>query len=419
MSTLEILKTCLKALRARWNRSLLTVLGVVVGVGTVVLLLAYGAGQKADLLARYEDWGSNEIKVEIRGGRTRGGGMRSTSERLNIPDLNAILQDCTAVSRAEPESTTLVTTVRVGALEVEEVAIKGVGPQYFDILGEEMLGGKSFGVEENVLRERVCVINNVLQGQLFFGAPATGKYISVSGRRFLVVGVTSYEGGRRWEESGNVYIPFLTFTDRILINFRDLDAIVASAVSSRHVKLAATQIEELLYMRHPRIEKPDESEVRGWWDKPIRVMYSEELRSQREATADSFGQFLAVIGFLSLLIGGVGVMNIMLVTVHQRTSEIGLRKALGARQKDILRQFLTEAVLISFSGGLLGLGAAWCGAQILANMPADAQVPDPVISPMIIFIAFAVTVGTGVFFGYYPAWQASRLDPIEALRTGH
>lgn len=418
MSTLEVLKACLKSLRARWHRSLLTVLGVVVGVGTVVLLLAYGAGQKAEMLARYEDWGSNEIKVEIRGRRTRGGGMMATSEQLSTSDLDAMLRDCTAVSRAEPESSTVVDVVRVGALELEGVAIKGVGPDYFDILGEEMLSGESFGAEENVLRERVCLINKILHSQLFFGAPAVGKYISVSGRRFLVLGVVDYESGRPWDETGNVFIPFLTFTDRTYISTRGLDAIVASAVSSKHVKLAATQIEELLYLRHPRIEKPDESEIRGWWDKPIRVMYSEELRSQREATADSFGQFLAVIGFLSLLIGGVGVMNIMLVTVHQRTSEIGLRKALGARREDILRQFLTEAVLISFSGGLLGLGAAWCGAQILANMPADAQVPDPVISPMIIFIAFAVTVGTGVFFGYYPAWQASRLDPIEALRTG-
>ena len=418
MSILEIIKSCLKALRARWNRSLLTILGVVVGVGTVVLLLAYGAGQKADLLARYDDWGSNEIKVEIRGRRTRTGGMTATREQLSTADLDAMLRDCTAVSRAEPESTTFIDTVRMGALEIEEVVIKGVGPGYFDILGEEMLSGASFGAEENVLRERVCVINQILQAKLFFGTPAVGKYISISGRRFLVLGVTGYDSGRRWEESGSVFIPFLTFSDRTYIYSRGLDAIVASAVSNRHVRLAATQIEELLYQRHPRIEKPDESEIRGWWDKPIRVLYSEELRSQREATADSFGQFLTVIGFLSLLIGGVGVMNIMLVTVHQRTSEIGLRKALGARREDILRQFLTEAVLISFSGGLLGLGAAWCGAQILANMPDDAQVPDPVISPMIIFIAFAVTVGTGVFFGYYPAWQASRLDPIEALRTG-
>ncbi|MEZ5337001.1 MAG: ABC transporter permease [bacterium] len=417
MSSYEIIRVCFKSISARWNRSLLTVFGVVVGVGTVVLLLAYGAGQKAEMLARYEDWGANEIKVQIRGRRMGGGRMQATSEQLSTADMDAMLRECSAVSRAEPESSSVQTSVRVGALELEEVTIKGVGPDYFDILGEEMLSGEGFGAEENVLRERVCVINKTLQAQLFFGAPAVGKYISVGGRRFLVTGVVDYSSGRGWNETENVFIPFLTFSDRTYINVRGLDAIVASAVSNRHVSLAAQQIEELLYLRHPRIEKPDESEIRGWWDEPIRVMYSEELRSEREATADSFGQFLAVIGFLSLLIGGVGVMNIMLVTVHQRTAEIGLRKALGAKREDILRQFLAEAVLISFSGGLIGLGAAWMGAKILANMPEDAQVPDPVISPLIIFIAFAVTVGTGVFFGYYPAWQAARLDPIEALRS--
>jgi putative ABC transport system permease protein len=414
MSSLEILKSCLKALHARWNRSLLTILGVVVGVGTVVLLLAYGAGQKAEMLARYEDWGSTEIRVGIRGRYGRGN-WTSERERLSSGDLDAIRRECSAVSRAEPEAET-DTSIRLGAMELQEVEVLGVGPDYFEILGEEMSSGVSFGAEENILRERVCVINKSMQSELFFGAPAIGNFITIGGRRFRVTGVVDYDSGRNPEPQA--FMPFLTFTDRTFIENRGLDGIVASAVSSKHAKLAATQIEELLYQRHPRIEKPDESEIRGWWDKPIRVMYSEELRGQREATADSFGQFLAVIGFLSLLIGGVGVMNIMLVTVHQRTSEIGLRKALGARREDILRQFLMEAVLISFSGGLLGLGAAWCGAQILANMPADAQVPDPVISPMIIFIAFAVTVGTGIFFGYYPAWQASRLDPIEALRTG-
>ncbi len=414
MSILEIMIACLKALRARWHRSLLTVLGVVVGVGTVVLLLAYGAGQKAELLARYEDWGSNEIQVNIRG-RWGRGNWTSQRERLTPGDMDAILRECTAVSRAEPV-VDIDTSVRLGAYLLENVEILGVGPDYFDILGEEMETGEPFGAEENVLRERVCIINKTMQKELFFGAPALGQFISIGGRRFRIVATVDYEEGRRPEPSA--FIPYLTFTDRTFIDQRGLDTIVISAVSSKHVKLAATQIEELLYLRHPRIEKPDESEIRGWWDKPIRVMYSEELRSQREATADSFGQFLAVIGFLSLLIGGVGVMNIMLVTVHQRTSEIGLRKALGARRRDILRQFLAEAVFISFSGGLIGLGAAWFGAQILANMPDDAQVPDPVISPFIIFIAFAVTVGTGVFFGFYPALQASRLDPIEALRTG-
>ncbi|MCB1186368.1 ABC transporter permease [bacterium] len=413
MSTIEIMLACVKSISARWNRSLLTVLGVVVGVGTVVLLLAYGAGQKAELLARYEDWGANEIRVNIRGRWGRGNWM-SERERLTPGDLDAILKDCGAVSRAEPSVDT-ETTVRLGSYELEEVEVLGVGPDYFDILGEELVTGEAFGAEENVLRERVCIINTTMQKELFFGAPALGQFIDIAGRRFRIVGTIDYEEGRRAEPTA--FMPYLTFTDRTFINQRGLGEIVASAVSSKHVKLAAQQIEELMYLRHPRIEKPDESEIRGWWDKPIRVMYSEELRSQREATADSFGQFLAVIGFLSLLIGGVGVMNIMLVTVHQRTAEIGLRKALGAKREDILRQFLAEAVLISFSGGLIGLGAAWMGAKILANMPEDAQVPDPVISPLIIFIAFAVTVGTGVFFGYYPAWQASRLDPIEALRS--
>lgn len=414
MSSLEILKACLKAIRARWHRSLLTILGVVVGVGTVVLLLAYGAGQKAELLARYEDWGSNEIKVNIRGRWGRGNWM-SERERLTMGDLDAIRTQCTAVSRAEP-SAEYDTTVRLGQYVLEDIEVLGVGPDYFDILGEEMVTGVPFGAEENVLRERVCIINTTMQDALFFGAPAIGQFININGKRFRVIATIEYQEGRR--EEPTAFMPFLTFTDRTFIANRGLDDIVVSAVSSKHVKLAATQIEELLYLRHPRIEKPDESEVRGWWDKPIRVMYSEELRSQREATADSFGQFLAVIGFLSLLIGGVGVMNIMLVTVHQRTAEIGLRKALGARRRDILRQFLAEAVLISFSGGAIGLGAAWFGSEILANMPEDAQVPDPVISPFIIFTAFAVTVGTGVFFGFYPALQASRLDPIEALRSG-
>ena len=404
-----------RSLNAKQLRTLLTTLGIIVGVGSVIVMLAYGEGQKRELLKRFEGWGERMMNVRFRYWSWRGTPTVPRSLHLSLADVEAISSECSAVSQALAEAR-LQVKVRRGNVTPDEADVTAIEPGYFEISGDKFAEGQSFTYEENLGQERVCVLGSKVKEQLFYSAPAVDDYVIIDGKRFRVSGVLMPKSaGTQSFYDESVYIPWLTAAERMRLVSAPRD-IVVEAASVDTVKLAERQIRELLHTRYPAIPKP--ADMYNEFDSPIAIRSTQSRKEDREQAADSFAILLRVIGGLSLLIGGVGVMNIMLVAVHERTAEIGLRKALGARRRDVLAQFLTEAVLICLVGGAIGMGVAFLACRWLARLPAEAQVPDPVITTPAVIVAVVVTLGTGLFFGVYPAARAARLDPITALHEG-
>jgi putative ABC transport system permease protein len=333
------------------------------------------------------------------------------SEQFSMADIQAIRSECSAVRRAVPVLEDEM-PARYEFKTVEDAEIVASEPDLFPISNSVFAEGRPFTIEENAFRERVCVLGGEIKELLFFQARAVDQYISLGGKRFRVVGVLELRGGRRSGDD-EIYIPYNTAVDR-MPDFNERLEIQFEAYGTEYVNYAADQVEQLLYMRHPRIPTPDE----GWEDfeKPIRMWKPNERREQQAQVASQFQNLLLAVGSLALFIGGVGVMNIMLFTIKERTREIGLRKALGATGFQVLSQFLLEALLICITGGILGTGFALILSRWIGRLPEELQLPDPIVTSGAITVAVAVTLSVGLFFGVYPASKAAGMDPIEALR---
>ena len=407
MSAWQTVLVAMRALLRNKLRSFLTALGVVIGVAAVVAMTAIGAGARARVAETFESMGSNLLV--IRSGSTHGGGVRSgagTQPTLTWDDLRAIQEEVTGLGHIAPVVATSAQVMAEG--QNWGTQIQGTTPALFSIRNWSLAQGVFFAEDDVTRGAKVAVVGQTVVRNLFgpFVDPV-GQLIRLKNVPFEIVGVLARKGQSAFgsDQDDVVFVPISTFRSRIeagLGQFID-GTILASAVTPEATGRAETQVESLLRSRHRiRPGEPDDFTVRNVGD----------VAAAQEEGAATMTSLLAGIALVSLVVGGIGIMNIMLVSVKERTREIGLRMAVGARPRDVLTQFLVEAVSLSLIGGLIGVALGLGVAFALA-----ARFTWPMlVQPAVVVLALSSSAAVGVGFGLYPAFQASRLDPITALR---
>lgn len=401
-----------KALLANKLRSFLTILGIVIGVAAVIGMLGVGEGARQQVTSQIEALGSNVLTVFPRRAETKEEALewRGRSKGLTHEDAIAIREKISAVNEVAPQ---IRTQGRVRYLdEYWDTWVMGTSPSYQTIRNLEMDVGRFFGQGELDSWAKVCVIGKTVREELFGNEYPVGKDIRVRDERFTVIGVLKEKGRVGWEDfDDQILIPFTTAQKRFTGEDK-VHTIFVQAKSSEATDVATKQVETLLFARHNKVVD-------------FRVRSQEEFRQTIEKTVSTFKLMLAGIAAISLVVGGIGIMNIMLVSVTERTREIGIRKAVGAKRRDILVQFLIESAVLAFAGGVIGILLGIGFASTLGNMMVGAGAVGPrflrgggqsVITLSSILLAFSFAVGVGIFFGMYPANKASKLDPVEALR---
>ena len=403
MSLGELLGLGLQALSRNRMRSALTVLGIVIGVAAVIATLAIGQGAREAVQAQIRSLGANTLTV-MSGTITASGARMSagTNNTLTPEDAEAIRRECPAVQAVAPSVRTSAQAV-YGANNWS-TQVQGTTAD-FPVVRAWSVASGVFVTDSDVRgAAKVCVLGNDVALQLFGDADPIGSTVRIKDMPFRVVGVMSVKGGQGWGGSqDDVILVPLTTAMRKLTNRTSVNAIAVSAVSEREVSEASEQITELLRQRH---------RIRPGADQDFFLFTQQEIASSAAETSKVMTLLLASIAAVSLMVGGIGIMNIMLVSVTERTREIGIRRAIGARRRDIMMQFLAESAFLSLAGGALGvalgIGAATAVTQI-ARWPT-------MIQPAAVILAFGFSTAIGIFFGYYPALRASGLDPVEALR---
>jgi putative ABC transport system permease protein len=406
MNIMRTSRVALRALGRNKMRSFLTALGIIIGVGAVISMVSVGEGAKRGVQDRFNSMGTNLLFVSP-GSRSRGGVHSGFGgfNTLKPEDAEAIEQKCDAVIYTSPSVNTRAQVVYSN--KNWNTSIQGTGARYPEIRNWEVETGTYF--EEGHVRSgaKACVLGSEVKKNLFEDEDAVGKVIRINRIPFRVLGVLKSKGesGGWFNRDDMISVPYTTAMKRLM--GRDyLSSIDIQAVSMEKTQEAQRQIEELLRIRHKIAPGAED-------DFQVRNM-SEIAEGAAEAT-NIMTILLGSIASISLLVGGIGIMNIMLVSVTERIREIGIRMAVGAREKDILLQFLTEAVVLSVMGGLIGIFFGVGLSKLLVHVPVFSQFKTAV-SPSAIALAFLFSASVGIFFGFYPARKASRLDPIEALR---
>lgn len=404
MNFANLFRIALKALGNNKFRGFLTMLGIIIGVGSVITMLAIGQGSKKSIQAEISEMGSNMIMIHP--GEDMRGGVRLSADdmqTLKVKDFEDIRQECGHVSLVSPSVNS--TGQAVYGANNTPTSVYGVNEEFLDIRGYKVQDGDIFSEQDIKTAAKVCLVGKTVIDQLFTnGENPVGKVIRFGSIPFRIVGVLESKGynSMGMDQDNLIITPHTTVMKRILA-VTYLQEIVCSALSEEYTDEAISEITDVLRRNHKLKEADDDD---------FNIRSQQELSSMMTSTSDMMSTLLAAVAGISLLVGGIGIMNIMYVSVTERTKEIGLRMSIGAKGRDILAQFLIEATLISITGGLLGviLGVA-------ASYIVKAVLSYPIlIQPWSIVVSFLVCTIIGIFFGWYPARKASNLDPIEAIR---
>lgn len=404
MNFFNLLKIALQAIKRNKTRALLTMLGIIIGIGAVITMVSLGQSSKQSINDQISDMGTNLITVRRAWNRRAGVNVGTTNvQTLKIADVNAIADRAKYIASVSPVVSS--SGQLIYGSNNWPGSIQGGNEQFLSIRKFAIASGTNFTADDVRSSAKVCIIGKTVQDNLFpDGESPLGKVIRFGRIPLKVIGVLESKGNNQMgqDQDDIVIAPYTTVQKRILA-VTYLQQIVASAVGENYVDLAAIEIENILRGTHRLTADKDND---------FEVFTQQEMLETMTSVIGFLTILLAFIAAISLLVGGIGIMNIMLVTVTERTKEIGLRMSIGATKKDIIQQFLYESIILCLIGGLVGilfgLGASYVISSAL-NWPF-------IISPMAVGISFVVCAATGIFFGLYPAMKAASLDPIQALR---
>ena len=405
----EPLSTACVGVATHKLRSFLTMLGIIIGVASVITLMSIGKGTTAQILSNIQNMGANLIT--IRPGASFGpGGIRGaggSTQNLTMEDAEAISQQVPYISAVAPSSSSNLQLVMGG--ENTNAQVTGTTPEYQDVQNLEIANGAFFTEYDYQRGAKVAVIGSNVKETLFGDSDPTGQRMRMGSIIVTVIGVMESKGGAFNSPDDAVLIPLTALQQavaqtRTAQGERVVSSIALTVSDDEQADYVVAEITSLLRTRH---------RLGPGVDDDFNIMSMEELASTLEETSGTLTLLLGAIAAISLLVGGIGVMNIMLVSVLERTREIGIRKALGARERDIWGQFLVEAAFLTFTGGIIGVIVGWAISYFVSRM----GLMTTLVTADIVVLAISVSVGIGLFFGFYPAWNASRLNPIEALRS--
>jgi len=410
MNYQNLFKIAIRAIAANKMRSFLTALGIIIGIAAVITMLAIGQGSKASIKANIAEMGSNMIMISP--GADMRGGVRqdaSSMETLKQADYQSIKEDCNYISAISP--TVNSSGQWIYGNNNTQSSIYGVNQDYLSIRQLKVADGEMFTDTDIKAAAKVCILGQTVVDYLFpDGSDPIGKVVRFNSIPFRVIGVLQKKGynSMGMDQDDLVLAPYTTVMKRILAQTY-LGGIVCSAITEEASQPAQDQISEILRHNH---KLKDATETTEADEDDFNIRSQEEISSMMNSTMSTITILLGSVAGISLLVGGIGIMNIMYVSVTERTREIGLRMSVGARGIDILNQFLIEAILLSVTGGIIGV---ILGVSLSLSLNAFLNIATQ-IEPWSIIMSFAVCTFTGVFFGWYPAKKAARLDPIEAIR---
>lgn len=410
MNYQNLFKIAIRAIAANKMRSFLTALGIIIGIAAVITMLAIGQGSKASIKANIAEMGSNMIMISP--GADMRGGVRqdaSSMETLKQADYQSIKEDCNYISAISP--TVNSSGQWIYGNNNTQSSIYGVNQDYLSIRQLKVADGEMFTDTDIKAAAKVCILGQTVVDYLFpDGSDPIGKVVRFNSIPFRVIGVLQKKGynSMGMDQDDLVLAPYTTVMKRILAQTY-LGGIVCSAITEEASQPAQDQISEILRRNH---KLKDATETTEADEDDFNIRSQEEISSMMNSTMSTITILLGSVAGISLLVGGIGIMNIMYVSVTERTREIGLRMSVGARGIDILNQFLIEAILLSVTGGIIGV---ILGVSLSLSLNAFLHIATQ-IEPWSIIMSFAVCTFTGVSFGWYPAKKAARLDPIEAIR---